>query len=49
MQSLAISSTRSYLAKEDLDTTVLRLNKVVFTNYHRFGSTARVVTNPPTQ
>jgi hypothetical protein len=48
VESVAFSSARSYLAKEDRDTTVLRLNQVVFTNYHRFGSTVRVLTNPPT-
>jgi hypothetical protein len=48
VESMAISSARSYLPKEDRDTTVLRLNEVVYTNYHLFGSTARVLTNPPT-
>jgi len=47
LQSVAISSARSYLPKEDRDTTVLRLNEVVFTNYHRFGSSVRVLTDPP--
>jgi hypothetical protein len=47
VESVAISSARSYLVKEDRDKTVLRLNQVVFTNYHRFGSTVRVLTNPP--
>jgi hypothetical protein len=49
VQSVAISSARSYLAKEARDTTIRRLNEVVFTNYHRFGSTIRVLTTPPTQ
>jgi hypothetical protein len=49
LQSIAISSARSYLPKEDRDTTVLRLNEVVFTNYHRFGTTIRVLTDALTQ
>jgi hypothetical protein len=48
VQSVAVSSARSYLVKESRETTVHRLNQVVFTNYHRFGSTVRMLTVPPT-
>ena len=38
VESVAISSSRIYLAKEKRDTTILRINEVVFADYHRFGS-----------
>ena len=49
VQSVAISSSRNYLVKDARETTVLRLNQVVFTNYHRFGSSVRLLTDGPTE
>ena len=49
IHSVEISSSLSYLAKYARDTTILRLNEVVFTNYHRFGSSARVLDTAPAQ
>jgi hypothetical protein len=43
VESVAVSSARSYLVKNSRDTTVHRLNEVVITNYHRFGSTVHVL------
>jgi hypothetical protein len=48
VQSVAVSSARSYLVKDSRETTVHRLNQVVFTNYHRFGSTVRMLPVPQT-
>jgi hypothetical protein len=48
VRSVAISSSRSYLAKFKRDTTITRVNEVVFTNYHRFGSSLRVLSSPST-
>lgn len=48
VQSVAVSSARSYLVRDSRETTVHRLNQVVFTNYHRFGSTVRMLPVPPT-
>lgn len=46
VQSVAISTARSYREEEKRDTTFLRINEVVFTNYHRFGSTSRLLAAP---
>jgi hypothetical protein len=45
VHSVAISSSQSYLVKFKRDTTILRINDVIFANYHRFGSSMRVVSS----
>ena len=49
VHSVAISSSKSYLVKFKRDTTILRINDVIFANYHRFGSSMRVVPTPTAQ
>jgi hypothetical protein len=48
-RSVAISSTRSQFEGDLIGKTIHRINEVSFTNYHRFGSTLRIIPNPPAQ
>ena len=47
--SIAISSTKSHAKGDMSDMETLRINEVSFTDYHRFGSTTRIVPDPPAQ
>jgi hypothetical protein len=47
VHSIAISLTKSHSGGEKSDREVLRINEVSFTDYHRFGSTSRIITNVP--
>jgi hypothetical protein len=50
VRSVAISSALSHAGGDMSDRTILRINDVEFTHYHRFGTTMRVVTvTPPAQ
>jgi hypothetical protein len=49
VHSIAISLTKSHSGGEKSDREVLRINEVSFTDYHRFGSTTRIITDVPTQ
>lgn len=41
--SLAISDARTRLGGDMSDRTILRINEVTFTNYHRFGTSSRIL------
>lgn len=43
VRSTAISAARSQLGGDMSDRTILRINEVTFTNYHRFGSSSQIV------
>ena len=43
LRSIAISNARSQLGGDMSDRTILRINEVTFTDYHRFGSTTQIV------
>lgn len=45
VHSIAISLARTRLGGDLSDRTILRINQVRFTNYHRFGSSVRIVPN----
>ncbi len=49
VHSIAISLTKSHAKGDMSDMEVLRINEVSFTDYHRFGSTSRIITNGPDQ
>jgi hypothetical protein len=46
IRSVAISADQSRPGTNPTDTEVVRINEVSFTNYHRFGSTVRIVPAP---
>ena len=48
VRSVAISVTRAYIGDQASVRTVLRINRAEFTNYHRFGSTIKVVASEAT-
>jgi hypothetical protein len=43
VRSIAVSKSKTRLGGDMSDRTVLRINEVTFTDYHRFGSTSRIV------
>ncbi len=45
VRSIAISNAKMRLGGDMGDRTVLRINEVTFTGYHRFGSTSRIISN----
>lgn len=45
VHSLAISNARTRLGGDMSDRTILRINEVSFTHYHRFGSTIRILSD----
>jgi len=47
VHSIAISLTKSYAGGDMSDREILRINEVRFTDYHRFGSTTRIITGAP--
>ena len=47
VHSIAISLTKSHAKGDMSDREVLRINEVSFTDYHRFGSTSRIITDVP--
>ena len=47
MHSIAISLTKSHAGGDMSDREILRINDVSFTDYHRFGSTVRIITDAP--
>jgi hypothetical protein len=49
VHSIAISSTKSHAKGDMSDMEILRLNEVSFTDFHRFGSTSRIIIDGPTQ
>jgi hypothetical protein len=49
VHSIAISLTKSHPKGDMSDMEILRVNDSSFTDYHRFGSTTRIVPDPPTQ
>ncbi len=49
VHSIAISLTKSHAGGDMSDMEILRINEVSFTDYHRFGSTSRIITNGPAQ
>jgi hypothetical protein len=49
VHSIAISLTKSHAGGDKSDMEILRLNEVSFSDYHRFGSTSRIVPDTPTQ
>jgi len=49
VHSIAISLTKSHVKGDMSDMEVLRINEVSFTDYHRFGSTSRIITDTPAQ
>jgi hypothetical protein len=49
MHSIAISLTKSHAGGDKSDMEILRINEVSFTDYHRFGSTSRIITDGPAQ
>jgi len=49
VRSVAISSDRVRLPRDPDNRTILHINEVTFTNYHRFGSTSRVISELPVQ
>lgn len=48
-ESVVVALARIYLEKQKRETAILRLNEVVFTKYHRFGSSVRMLTDPLAQ
>jgi hypothetical protein len=49
VHSIAISLTKSHAGGDMSDREILRINEVSFTDYHRFGSTTRLITDAPAQ
>jgi hypothetical protein len=49
VRSVAISMTRAYTGDDFGLKTILRINELRFTNYHKFGSTLRVLAEGPAQ
>ncbi len=49
VQSVAISLVKSYARGDMSDREIQRINEVSFTNYHRFGSTSRIISDGPAQ
>ena len=49
VHSIAISLTKSHARADMSDTEILRINEVNFTDYHRFGSTTRIITDASSQ
>jgi hypothetical protein len=49
MHSIAISLTKSHAGGDMSDREILRINEVSFTDYHRFGTTTRIITDAPAQ
>jgi hypothetical protein len=49
VHSIAISLTKSHAGGDKSDMEILRINEVSFTDYHRFGSTSRIITDEPAQ
>jgi hypothetical protein len=47
LQGLVVSSFRSYPANSGSIKTILRINVTSFANYHRFGSTVRILPAAP--
>jgi hypothetical protein len=45
MHSIAISLTKTHGKGDMSDMEILRINEVSFTDYHRFGSTSRIITD----
>lgn len=45
LRSIALSQARTQLGGDMSDRTVLRINEVTFTDYHRFGSASRIVSS----
>jgi hypothetical protein len=43
VRSIAVSDAKTRLGGDMGDRTILRINEVAFTNYHRFGSTSQIV------
>jgi hypothetical protein len=49
VHSVAISLVKSHAKGDMSDREVQRINEVSFTDYHRFGSTSRIITDGATQ
>jgi hypothetical protein len=49
VHSIAISLTKSHAGGDKSDMEILRINEVSFTDYRRFGSTSRILTDVPAQ
>jgi hypothetical protein len=49
VHSIAISLTKSHAGGDKSDMEILRINEVSFTDYHRFGSSSRIITDGPVQ
>jgi hypothetical protein len=49
VHSIAISLTKSYAKGDMSEREILRINDVSFTDYHRFGSTVRLLPDQPAQ
>ena len=49
VHSIAISLTKSHAGGDKSDREILRINEVSFTDYHRLGSTSRIITEVPAQ
>jgi hypothetical protein len=49
VQSFAISKVQSHSGGDMSDRTILRINEVKFTDYHRFGSTVRLLPDTSSQ
>jgi hypothetical protein len=45
LRSIALSKARTRPGGDMSERTVLRINEVTFTDYHRFGATSRIVEN----
>jgi hypothetical protein len=45
VRSIALSKAKTRLGGDMSDRTILRMNEVTFTDYHRFGSSSRIVGN----
>jgi hypothetical protein len=49
VRSIAISLVKSHARGDMSDREIWRINEVSFTNYHRFGSTSRIIADGPAQ
>jgi hypothetical protein len=47
VRSVAISSAKTHFENESRERVVMRINDVRFTDYHRFGSTMRILPDAP--
>ena len=45
VESLAVSDARARLGGDMSDRTIERINEVTFTDYHRFGTSSRILMN----